>query len=137
MTTQEFHDQALAAIRERRGLSQRATAAQWEMGEVSGPFPEERIPAYCDVEPLVAGGINTPDAALIVAMRNDYDPLLTLAEDVLGRHRDGGASQGFFGNGYGTHDHCCETCGSFGEYGVAWPCADAAAALRALGVAIE
>lgn len=37
-------------------------------------------------------------------------------------HSDGGASQGYTENGYGYYEHTCETCGTFGEYGVAWPC---------------
>lgn len=38
-------------------------------------------------------------------------------------HSDAGRSQGYFGDGYSEHDHCCATCGSLGEYGVEWPCA--------------
>lgn len=39
-------------------------------------------------------------------------------------HTDGGGSQGYFAGDrdYGWRDHCCKTCGSFGEYGVEWPC---------------
>lgn len=41
---------------------------------------------------------------------------------ILDLHTDGGGSQGYTDDGYGVIDHCCETCGSFGEYGHPWPC---------------
>lgn len=38
-------------------------------------------------------------------------------------HADAGPSQGYDENGhYGYLEHCCGTCGEFGEYGVRWPC---------------
>lgn len=42
--------------------------------------------------------------------------------EIITRHLDNGGSQGDTDNGCGFIDHCCATCGSFGEYGVAWPC---------------
>lgn len=37
-------------------------------------------------------------------------------------HSDGGVSQGYTDTGYGYLNHCCITCGEFGEYGIEWPC---------------
>ena len=54
---------------------------------------------------------------------------------VLDLHRDAGPSQGYFHGdiGYGERDHCCGTCGRFGEYGVEWPCPTVRAIKTALG----
>ena len=50
-------------------------------------------------------------------------------EAALALHTRRGQS-GFFDVGYGERDHCCNECGSLGEYGAEWPCPTA----RALGV---
>ncbi|HEY8664630.1 MAG TPA: DUF6221 family protein [Propionibacteriaceae bacterium] len=62
-----------------------------------------------------------------------WSPARVLAECAAKRalvelHSDGGQSDGYTGAGYGGVDHACLECGSFGEYGVAWPCST----LRAL-----
>lgn len=54
--------------------------------------------------------------------RRDNAALVKVVRAVLAIHRDGGLSQGYTRDGYRTIDHCCLACGSFGEYGVAYPC---------------
>lgn len=41
---------------------------------------------------------------------------------ILDLHQDGGTSQGYTDTGYVDIEHCCTTCGTFGEYGIPWPC---------------
>ena len=50
--------------------------------------------------------------------------LQAAVERVRALHQDEGQSQGYFpgDRGYGERDHCCGTCGEYGEYGVEWPC---------------
>ena len=48
--------------------------------------------------------------------------LMESLQEVLDLHRDGGPSQGYVNDGYGYLDHACTECGTFGEYGVEWPC---------------
>lgn len=45
-----------------------------------------------------------------------------VGRQLLALHKDAGGSQGFTDNGYEDIPQCCWACGSFGEYGVAWPC---------------
>ena len=63
---------------------------------------------------------------------DERDHLAAAAERVRALHRDEGPSQGFFpgDRDYGKRDHCCGTCGEYGEYGVEWPCPT----IRALGI---
>ena len=71
------------------------------------------------------------DAEFIAHARTDVPALLVevrrlqaAVERVRALHQDEGPSQGFFpgDRGYGKRDHCCGTCGEYGEYGVEWPC---------------
>lgn len=48
--------------------------------------------------------------------------LMESLQEVLDLHRDGGPSQGYGNDGYGYLEHACAECGTFGEYGVEWPC---------------
>lgn len=69
------------------------------------------------------GGLRTLDARHIAR----WDPARALAEvaatrRIIDLHSDGGSSQGYTESGYDVMQHACETCGSFGEYGVPWPC---------------
>lgn len=68
-------------VAELRRLSEAATPGPWTFGDIEGPFPQERIPAHGNIEPLVAGGIEVPDGLLMVAMRNALGPLLDAAEE--------------------------------------------------------
>lgn len=57
-------------------------------------------------------------------LEREVERLAGVVAKVRELHQDGGGSQGFFpgDRGYGVRDHCCTECGSFGEYGVEWPC---------------
>jgi hypothetical protein len=95
------------------------------------------------VEDAVFDGIGTrlTDVAKTVGSREAehialHDPAAVLADiaakrAILAIHADGGRSQGYTETGYGYIDHCCKTCGAFGEYGHPWPCET----VRALGSA--
>jgi len=51
---------------------------------------------------------------------------------IMDMHGDAGASQGYTDSGYGVIEHCCNLCGTFGEYGEEWPCATYEVAEKAL-----
>ena len=56
-----------------------------------------------------------------------HDPARVLAEcaakrAIVARHSDGGCPVGWTKDVYGGVDHACLECGTFDEYGVAWPC---------------
>lgn len=57
----------------------------------------------------------------------ERDAALARITEAAKLHRKGGASQGYTADGYGYIEHCCETCGTFGEYGEPWPCKTAIA----------
>ena len=61
------------------------------------------------------------------------------ARAVLAEHEDLGGSPGYFDDddGYGWRDDCCAQCGSFGDYGVEWPCPDVARVLNRYGKATK
>lgn len=63
----------------------------------------------------VADHVALHDPAAVLAVVEAHRRLLAI-------HADGGRSQGYTATGYGYIDHCCETCGAFGEYGHPWPC---------------
>ena len=50
------------------------------------------------------------------------DEGLQLLQDAIDLHQDGGPSQGYVNGGYGTMEHACTECGTFGGYGIPWPC---------------
>ena len=70
---------------------------------------------------------------LIAASRTTVPALADALEAVLSIHRDGGESQGYLDDGsYGDMPNCCTECGSFGEYGVPYPCPTVIAITTAL-----
>ena len=118
-----------------------ATQGPWEWHPYMGsgatlakpnrPFHELNILKTTDDWPPVAA-----DAEFIAAARTDVPALLAevrrlqdAVERVRALHQDEGPSQGYFpgDRGYGERDHCCGTCGEYGEYGVEWPCPTIAA----------
>lgn len=129
MTAAELHATALARIAELRAVNEAGTDRPWAYdGNPSGwvkggdglGVHEQAWRGTPQVPAL-------PDAALIVAAVNAFDPLLTLAEEVLGRHAP---IESYWFDGAAC-DSCTDT---EGESETSWPCPDAAAALRALGV---
>lgn len=88
--------------------------------------------------PLEANTARARDHALM------HDPTHVLAwvagmRDIVALHADDGESQvyGDFPGGYGTYEHCCDTCGTFGEYGVPWPCPTLRHLAAAVGVEVD
>lgn len=53
----------------------------WEVSAITPANRFEHIPAYCEVEPSVAGGIDPDDARLIVAARNALPALIDSARE--------------------------------------------------------
>ena len=73
-------------------------------------------------------------ALCATAIREDAPALVAALRAVLKIHQDGGESQGYTDTGtYGDMPHCCTECGSFGEYGVPYPCPTVAAIRQHLG----
>ena len=58
--------------------------------------------------------------------------LVEFAESIRDAHYNAGKSQGYFNHGYDSYKYCCAECGSFGEYGVEWPCETYQQAVKAL-----
>ena len=86
------------------------------------------------------------DAEFIAHARTDIPALLAevrrlqaIVKRVRELHQDEGQSQGYFpgDRDYGKRDHCCGTCGEYGEYGVEWPCPTVRAIADALGAGDE
>lgn len=65
MTPAEKLRDAATRLRE---YSNEATEGPWEMGYVTPANRLERIPAYADLEPSVAGGLDPADAAYMATM---------------------------------------------------------------------
>ncbi len=75
----------------------------------------------------------TADEVAEMIARARQSERATITADLRAIHQDGGESQGYDmtrGGEYGDLPHCCTECGTFGEYGIPWPCPT----LRALGV---
>lgn len=63
------------------------------------------------------------DPPTVIALIDEIERLKARIEAAKAIHFDEGKSQGYFNNEpYGERDHYCSECGSFGEYGVEWPC---------------
>lgn len=124
MTT--THAAALALIEERLALVEAGTAGEWFHF-----YPGQCCRDDCVTPNSTSGGIHNAqvtnaDAALIVAAVNDYAPLLMLARDVLVRHAQITADRR-----KSTYAPKCTHCQR------AWPCPDARAALRSVGLVTE
>ena len=74
------------------------------------------------------------NAEFIAHARTDVPDMAAALRAVLEIHQDGGESQGYLDDGsYGDMPNCCTECGSFGEYGVPYPCRTVAAIRHYLG----
>lgn len=62
------------------------------------------------------------DSNFIAHAREDVPKLVAALKAVESVHFDAGGSQGYFDDGYSWRDHCCNECGSLGEYGIEYPC---------------
>lgn len=128
MTATDLHAQALALIAERRALIAAGTPGPWFH------FYADQCCRYpCITRDSTSGGLHNldcshADAALIVASVNDYGPLLDLAEAVLLRH----VLHVGDNECRGCSDPCNSDCNPR-----PWPCPDAAAALRSLGLEVD
>lgn len=135
MTAASDHAAALAALADRLAKVAAGTAGPWggpedAFGGRSGALELHRVfseptRATGEFADEVADCLDQPDAALIVQMRNDYEPLLRLAQTVLERH----APYAEFGLCRGCDGFCSIGC----EGESPWPCPDAQAALDAIG----
>ena len=82
---------------------------------------------------LVARGSLWDNAPAVRALFAAYDRQAGRIAEAISLHADAGISQGYTANGYGDIQDCCDSCGTFGEYGVPFPCET----LRALSGAEE
>ena len=98
---------------------------------ITGLRAEDGVGRFCITiaDPIVSA----VDAEFIATARTAMPRLLAAVEAIRALHYDAGASQGYGKDGYGVIDHCCNECGTFGEYGVEWPCPT----IRALDAALS
>jgi uncharacterized protein DUF6221 len=124
-------DEAEATARAAGEPWDREGAGQWtsECQHSAWDDEDEPVHEYCTV---VTGDIHIYDEgghdeyqATHIAFWDPATVLRMVEADrrLLELHRDKGDSPGYTESGYGYIDHCCATCGVFGEYGVPWPCA--------------
>lgn len=81
--------------------------------------PEDEAAEWIGVEIYVG---DKPDAEFIAHAREDVPKLVAALRAVEAVHFDAGGSQGYFDDGYSWRGHCCNECGSLGEYGIEYPC---------------
>lgn len=120
-------DKLIAEARSRANLcSQDAREAMRDTGDIVTRLADaleyvraERDAALARVEELE----DSRDGTTIVKLADAEARIAEAAK----LHRNGGTSQGYTEDGYGYIENCCETCGSFGEYGEEWPCETAVA----------
>lgn len=124
MTAATLHVQALALIAERKALAEAGTPGRWHV-EFAGDLNDKKA-MVCDVlrekygDNALDFGEDHATARMVVAAVNAFSRDTDALAEVLDRHRPWGSEPGY--------------CTALHALSIAWPCADAAAALRALGV---
>ncbi len=65
-----------------RELADSGTPGPWQVGEIVPGVFAEHIPAYTDIEPCIAGGIDPTDAAKIVRAVNALPAIADLLDAI-------------------------------------------------------